>query len=107
MYAVIEFKWHQYIVNEGLELIIDHVEWDEKSKLDITDVLSVFDEKGEKVSVGKPYVAGAKVTCELWETSKWEKINVLKFKRKNRYERNFWFRPLQTVLKIKKIQLDD
>lgn len=107
MYAVIEFKWHQYIVNEGLELVIDHTEWDEKSKLDITDVLAVFDEKWEKVLVGKPFVAGAKVVCELGETSKWEKVHVLKFKRKNRYERNFGFRPLQTVLKIKKIQLDD
>jgi ribosomal protein L21 len=40
------------------------------------------------------------------DTRKWEKINVLKFKRKNRYKRRIWFRPHETVLEIKKIEIN-
>jgi ribosomal protein L21 len=40
------------------------------------------------------------------ETKKWKKIGVLKFKRKNRYQRRIWFRPCETVLEIKKIEID-
>jgi ribosomal protein L21 len=32
---------------------------------------------------------------------------VVKFKRKNRYERTIWFRPHQTVLEVKKLNLHE
>ncbi|HRX63578.1 MAG TPA: 50S ribosomal protein L21 [Candidatus Absconditabacterales bacterium] len=106
MYAVIELQGHQYVVNEGLELIVDKIEGKKGAKIDIKEVLSVFDAEGKNVKVGKPFVEKAKVSAEILETKKGKKINVLKFKKKNRYERNFGFRPHQTVLKIKKIDLN-
>jgi large subunit ribosomal protein L21 len=68
-------------------------------------VLAVFAEDGSNVAVGAPFVNGAKVVAENTGTAKGEKINVLKFKRKNRYERNIGFRPLQTTLVIKEVTL--
>ena len=39
-------------------------------KVAIDSVLSVFDDKGEKVSIGKPFLDKAKVTVEVLETKK-------------------------------------
>jgi large subunit ribosomal protein L21 len=48
----------------------------------------VFDEEGKKVHVGAPYCKGAHVTAQVVSHQKGEKVHVLKFHRKNRYERN-------------------
>ncbi|MCK9466762.1 MAG: 50S ribosomal protein L21 [Candidatus Absconditabacterales bacterium] len=106
MYAVIELKGHQYIVRQGDTIIVDKMEGNKGDKVDIKEVLSTFDEKGENVLVGSPYIQKAKVSVEILETKKGKKINVLKFKRKNRYKRKFGFRPIETVLEIKKIEIN-
>ena len=103
MYAVISLQGHQYIVNEGLELVVDNLSTEEGKKLTVDTVLAVFDEKGETVKVGTPYVEGAKVEATVGTTAKGEKVQVIKFKRKNRYFRNKGFRPTETVLTINKI----
>lgn len=106
MYAVIELKGHQYIVNEWDTIVVDNMDIKEGEKVEISEVLSVFDEKAEKVLVWTPYVNGAKVSAQVKENKKWEKINILKFKRKVRYTKRIWFRPYQTVLEVKKIQVN-
>ncbi len=103
MYAVIELQGHQYIVQEGNEITVDKVDTDQGKKFDCEKVLLTFTEDAKTVQLGKPFVKGAKVTCEVLETKKGEKVHILKFRRKNRYQRNLGFRPTQSVLKIKKI----
>ncbi|MDR3168362.1 MAG: 50S ribosomal protein L21 [Candidatus Peribacteria bacterium] len=103
MYAVIALQGHQYIVNEGLELTVDNLSTEEGKPLTIDTVLAIFDEKGDTVKVGKPYVEGAKVEATVGATGKGEKVAVIKFKRKNRYFRSHGFRPTETVLTINKI----
>ena len=104
MYAVIQCQWHQYIVTKGTKIIVDNLGTDEKEYTKF-DVLAVFAEDGSTVSVGTPLLSGVTVTAENLGTAKGDKIRVLKFKRKNRYERNFGFRPVQTTLTIKEIAL--
>ncbi len=106
MYAVIELKGHQYIVKEGDKIVVDNVGIDAGKKFDCEEVLLVFSDDEKQVELGNPYVKKAKVTCEVVETKKGEKINVLKFKRKTRYQRNLGFRPLQSTLEIKKVVFD-
>ncbi|HOG15359.1 MAG TPA: 50S ribosomal protein L21 [Candidatus Absconditabacterales bacterium] len=106
MYAVIEVKGHQYIVKKGDTIVVDKIEGNKGDKINIEEVLLAFDDKGEKVIVGSPYIQKAKVSAELLETKKGKKIGVLKFKRKNRYQRRIGFRPCETVLEIKKIEID-
>ena len=106
MYAVIDLKWHQYIVKQWDTIIVDKIEWKTWDKIDINEVLLTFDEKWETVKVWAPYIQKSKVSAELKETRKWEKVNVLKFKNKNRYKRKFWFRPHETVLEIKKREIN-
>lgn len=103
MYAVVDLQGHQYIVSEGAELIVDNVDKAQGEKLLADKVLALFDEKGTEVKVGAPYVSGAQVEFEVGTTQKGEKVRILKFKRKTRYARLKGFRPLQTVLTVKKI----
>lgn len=103
MYAVVELKWHQYIVQEGDIITVDSVDLPEWETLVIDNVLLAFDEKAEKVIVGKPNIANAKVECTIDKNQKWDKIRVIKFKNKNRYTRTIGFRPHQSLLNIKKI----
>jgi large subunit ribosomal protein L21 len=106
MYAVVELKGHQYIVQEGDTITVDNVDLDEGEKMTIDTVLLAFDDKGEKVIVGAPYIAKAKVECVVAKNQKGEKIRIIKFKRKNRYQRTLGFRPHQSLLDIKKIDIN-
>lgn len=104
MYAVVQCQWHQYIVTKGTKIIVDSIGTEDKEYSGF-EVLAVFAEDGSSVSLWAPIVKGAKVVAENQGTAKWDKIRVLKFKRKNRYERNKGFRPLQTTLVIKEVTL--
>lgn len=105
MYAVISLQGHQYIVKEWDEIVVDTMDLEDGTSVDVDQVLAVFDEKAEKVLLWTP-VLKAKVSCEVVQSQKWEKITVIKFKRKNRYKRTIWFRPHQTVLQIKKVEFN-
>lgn len=87
MYAVVELKGHQYIVQEGDTITVDNVDLAEGEKLTIDTVLLAFDDKADKVVVGTPYIAKAKVECIVNKNQKGEKTRIIKFKRKNRYQR--------------------
>ncbi len=102
MYAVVELQWHQYIVAQDNELIVDSIDLDIGKNFDV-DALALFNEDGSKVSLGTPVVKGATVSFEVVKHQRGEKIRVLKFKRKNRYERNFGHRSYQTVLTVKSV----
>ena len=106
MYAVVELKGHQYIVQEGDTITVDNVGLDEWAKMTIDNVLLAFDDKGDKVVLGAPYIAKAKVECVVSKNQKGEKIRIIKFKRKNRYQRTIGFRAHQSLLDIKKITIN-
>ncbi len=105
MLAVVELQGHQYIVQAGTELVVDFIDTDKATFSDFT-VLAVFDEEGKQVQVGAPTLKNVAITADVKGSAKGEKINVLKFVRKNRYERNKGFRPMQTTLVIKDVKLN-
>ena len=104
MLAVVELKGHQYIVQAGTKLVVDFIDTDTNTFTDF-NVLALFDEAGNNVQVGTPSLSNVKITADIIGSGKGTKINVLKFKRKNRYERNKGFRPLQTTLVVKDVAL--
>lgn len=103
MYAVIKLQGHQYIVSEWTELTVDNLSQKEGEKMSIEEVLAVFDESGTTVKVGTPFVKWAKVEATVGTTQKWEKVDVLKFRRKTRYFRKRGFRPTETILTINSV----
>jgi len=107
MYAVINLKWHQYIVSEWANLEVDNLDLKDGDNFVCEEVLAIFDEEGKNVKVWMPLVKDAKIECVVIKSFKWEKINVLKFKRKTRYKREIGFRPHKTLLEIKKIKVHE
>jgi large subunit ribosomal protein L21 len=79
--AVILTGGHQYLVAEGEELEVDLL--DPGQKTTVFEALLVLD--GDKISVGAPTVAGAKVSAEIVEQSvKGEKVVAIRYKSKKR-----------------------
>lgn len=102
MYAVIDLKWHQYIVRQWDKIVVDSVGLENGEELVVSEVLAKFDEEWNDVNVWTPYLKSS-VTLKVLDNVKWKKIDVLKFKRKTRYQRVYWFRPHQTILQVEKI----
>ena len=102
MYAVIVLQWHQYIVKEGDEIVVDRMSEEEGSSVKLENVACVFTEDGSTVSIWAPYIK-ASVTAKVIEHKKWKKLRSMKFQGKKRYKRVVWFRPYQTVLSIEKV----
>ena len=98
-FAVIRIGGKQYRVSEGEEILVDKLI---DAKKVSPEVLLVVD--GEKIEIGKPVLAKAKVTVKvLVEVEKGEKIDVFKYKAKSRERRHVGFRAKYTRLLIEKI----
>lgn len=99
-FAVIRLAGKQYIAEEGKELLVSKLN-DLKSE---AEVLMTVD--GDKISLGKPLVKGAKVGLKVvTELEKGEKIEVYKFKSKSRYKKHTGFRPQHTRVLVEKISI--
>lgn len=98
MQAVITTGGKQYLVKNGQELDVELL--GDKKKLEF-DALMTID--GDTVKIGAPFVDGAKVTAELVEEVKGDKIKVLKFKAKKREKTLTGHRQRYSRIKITKI----
>ena len=97
-FAIVEITGHQYQVEEGQEILVDHIV---DPKLE-PQILLISD--GDKVLVGKPVIKEAKVTVKVIAAEeKGVKIRVAKYKSKSRSRKVRGFRPLYTRLLIQKI----
>lgn len=102
MYAVIQTGNKQYRVQPGDVLEVELLDGEKGKEITLDSVLLVAD--GDAVKVGKPTVAGAKVTAEVVEPDKKaKKVIAFKFRRREGYHRKRGIRAHHTVLKIKEI----
>ncbi len=97
MYAVIKTGGKQYRVSEGDRLRVEKLLGEVGTSVTLDEVLMIG---GEKVVVGKPRVAGAKVTAEIVAQDRAKKIIVFKFRRRKNYRRKRGHRQPFTELKI-------
>jgi large subunit ribosomal protein L21 len=102
MYAVIQTGSKQYRVQPGDVLEVELLDGEKGKDIVLNDVLLVAD--GDNIKVGKPTVAGAKVTAEVVEPDKMaDKVIAFKFRRREGYHRKRGVRAHHTILKIKEI----
>lgn len=101
MYVLFEYNGRQYKAEKDSRLIVDKVEEEAGKVIDVDTVLLVSD--GEKVSVGSPYVKGAKVTIEVGESFRDKKVIVFKHKSKKDYHRTKGHRQPYTKVVVKDI----
>lgn len=98
MFAVIKTGGKQYRVAEGDVITVEKLEGEPGGPVTLDQVLMLGD--GAVVTVGAPLVAGARVTAELLETAKGEKVKVFKKRRRSTYRRKRGHRQLETTLRI-------
>jgi large subunit ribosomal protein L21 len=104
MYAVIQTGGKQYRAEPGKTLLIEKLEGDAGAKIVFDQVLLVSSGDGATVTVGKPMVAGAKVTAEIVEQTRGEKIVVFKMRHRKNYVRRNGHRQDLTAVKISAIE---
>ncbi|MDX1320395.1 MAG: 50S ribosomal protein L21 [Oceanospirillum sp.] len=98
MYAVIKTGGKQYRVKEGDTLKIEKLELETGSTVDFDQVLLVAN--GEDVKVGAPLVDGAKVSAEVVNHGRGDKVTIIKFRRRKHSMKRQGHRQWFTEVKI-------
>jgi large subunit ribosomal protein L21 len=104
MYAVIQTGGKQYRVEPGKTITVEKLTGDAGAQIVFDQVLLVSSGDGANVTVGKPLVAGAKVTANIVEQTRGEKLVVFKFRRRKNYVRRNGHRQDVTTVKIAEIK---
>jgi large subunit ribosomal protein L21 len=100
-YAIIETGGKQYKVTQGQKIDVELLNAEEGSTVQLDKVLMIAD--GDKTTIGKPLIEGARVMATVKKNGKAKKIIVFKYKSKVRYRRKNGHRQPFTSLNIEKI----
>ena len=101
IYAVVKTGGKQYLVKEGMTITVDQLNSEKNNKIQLETLLK-FDEEGKAFELGQP-VLKEKVSAEVEDNVKGDKIRIAKFKAKSRYRKVRGFRAKLTKLKITKV----
>jgi large subunit ribosomal protein L21 len=104
MYAVIQTGGKQYRVEPGQTVKVEKLAGDAGTQIVFDQVLLVSSGDGGDVKLGKPMVAGAKVTGEIVEQGRGDKLVVFKFRLRKNYVRRNGHRQDYTAVKIAAIE---
>lgn len=101
IYALIETSGRQFKVSPGQTITVDKIPLADGSQIDLDKVLLISDEG--KITSGRPFIEGAKVTATVVGAGVGKKVVVFKFKAKTRYRKKMGHRQLFTKITIKDI----
>lgn len=101
IYAIIETGGKQYKVSPGQTIDVERLDVAEGDTVELDRVLLIAE--GDRVTVGKPTIEGAKVIATSHGEGKGKKIIVFKYKPKVRYRRKMGHRQLYTRLTVDEI----
>ena len=103
MYAIVELGGHQWKVETGSRLDVNRVEVPVGNRHEVTSVLLTQD--GGDVKIGRPYVSGAKVVCEVVEHRLGDKVISYHYRRRENWRKTRGHRQPLTRLVVKEIAL--
>ena len=98
MHAIVKTGGKQYTATTGDVLIVEKLEGEAGTKVELTEVVAVVD--GDKTKVGSPFIKGAKVVGEIVRQTKAKKINAFNYKPKKNERKRWGHRQPQTHLKV-------
>ena len=101
MYAIIETGGKQYKVNTGDVLFIEKLDVEAETTVTFDKVIAVSND--DTLTVGDPYVAGAKVEAKVLKNGKAKKITVFTYKPKKGKQRKLGHRQPYTKVQIEAI----
>jgi len=102
MYAIIEDSGTQFRVEKDQTLAIDLRDAAPGANVTFDRILLVADEKG--IRIGKPLVAGAKVTAEVIGPSNGPKLEVVKVRRRKNSRRHTGHRQRYLTVRVTSIE---
>jgi len=102
MYAVVRTGGKQVRVSPGDVVDLDLLEGEPGDSIELAEVLLVG---GDKLRVGNPLVAGAKVLAKIEGDSAGPKIRIFKYKRRKRYRLTKGHRQHFTRVRIESIEV--
>jgi len=103
MYAVIQVGSDQFKVSEGDVIEVDRLEQDPGEAISLNEVLMVSD--GKEITLGQPFVAGARVEAEVVDETMGEKVFSFKYRRRKASAVKKGFRAKFTAVRINKISV--
>lgn len=103
MYAIIESGAKQFKVAKNDVILVEKLDAKDGSAVKIAKVLMVKD--GESVHLGKPYLKGTHVTCEVLGQERQDKVIAFKYKKRKSEKKKIGHRRDVTVLKVKDIDI--
>ena len=103
MYAVIKTGGKQHKVAEGEILKVEKLKASEGEPVDITDVLLI--EKDGEVTLGSPFIEGAKVTAKILRHGKEDTVTIIKMKRRKDYRKKQGHRQNYSEIQIEQISV--
>ena len=102
MYAIVEIAGQQFKVSKDLKVYVHRLANEEGSKVSFDKVL-LLDDNGN-ITLGAPAIEGAKVTAEVIDHVKGDKVIVFKKKRRKGYRVKNGHRQQFTAITIKSIK---
>ena len=102
MYAIVNINGVQTRCEPETVIQVPRLAGEPGTTLTFDQVLLVAD--GDRISVGAPYVKGAKATVEVLEHFRGPKLRIFKFKRRREYRRRRGHRDELTRLRVTGIQ---
>lgn len=97
-FAIISSGSKQYLVKDGDVIYVEKLGKEKGAKVSFDEVLLTAD--GDTVKVGTPRVSGVKVSGEVMEEGKDDKVTVLRYRQKSRYYKKKGHRQPYTKVKI-------
>ncbi|MDP5254403.1 MULTISPECIES: 50S ribosomal protein L21 [unclassified Vibrio] len=98
MYAVFQSGGKQHRVSEGQTLRLEKLDVETGSTVEFDKVLLVAN--GEDIKVGAPLVEGGKVTAEVVQHGRGDKVKIVKFRRRKHSRKQQGHRQWFTEVKI-------
>ncbi|OGT26557.1 MAG: 50S ribosomal protein L21 [Gammaproteobacteria bacterium RIFCSPLOWO2_02_FULL_42_14] len=102
MHAIIETGGKQYRVAEGQMLSVEKLDAPVGETVSFDRVLLVGE--GAQAKVGAPLVSGAKVSAQVVEQGRGDKVRIIRFKRRKHQMKQQGHRQSYTQVKITKIE---
>jgi large subunit ribosomal protein L21 len=102
MYAIIVDGGRQYKVEEGQQVRLDYRDLAAGETVEFDRVLAFRNDAG--LQIGRPTLAGAKVTGEVVGVRQGPKLVVQKLRRRKTFRRKTGHRQLYTEVKINRIE---
>ena len=102
MYAIVEIAGQQFKVQEDQKIFVHRLASNTGSKIEFDRVL-LIDNDG-KITIGAPAIDGAKITAEVNDHVKGDKVIVFKKKRRKGYKKRNGHRQQFTAITITDIK---